>query len=161
MHNGGIAIETTIEDFKNCWRGSNDVFIGKIEYINHYEYPAPRNLSEMSMIYTWYFHKRKAFEHEHEFRAIVDAHPFIKNFFQTHGNSVSPDIILNNEFPDICDVGMSFNIDVENLIDKVITSPYTDEWITETVRSVVKQFGFNFEVKSSTLLEDPNSDEII
>ena len=155
MHNGGIAIKTTVEDFKNCWLGSNDVFIGKIEYINHYKYPVPQNLSEMSMIYTWYFHKRKAFEYEQEFRAIVDAHPFIKDFFEAHGNSVNPHIILNNEFPDICDVGMSFNVDVENFISEVITSPYTDDWITETIRSVVNQYGFNFEVNSSTLLDTP------
>ena len=107
------------------------------------------------MIYTWYFHKRKAFEYEQEFRAIVDAHPFIKDFFEAHDNSVKPDIILNNEFPDICDVGMSFNVDVENFISEVITSPYTDDWITETIRSVVNQYGFNFEVNSSTLLDAP------
>lgn len=62
MHNNGIAIKTTFGDFKNCLVDDYDVFLGKIEYINHYEYPITQKLNEMSMLYTWYFHKRKPFE---------------------------------------------------------------------------------------------------
>ena len=56
---------------------------------------------------------------------------------------------------------MSFNIDVNTLIDEVIVSPYAEDWITETVSSVVQKYGYNFEVNPSTLLDDPTLDDII
>ena len=58
-------------------------------------------------------------------------------------------------------IGMLFNIDVNMLIDEVIVSPYAKDWVTETLRSVVQKFGFNFDVKPSTLLDTPTSDELI
>jgi len=70
MQNSGIAIKTTFGDFKACLGDGYRVFLGNIEYINHYEYPVPNNIKELSMLYTWYFHKRKTFEYEREFRAI-------------------------------------------------------------------------------------------
>ena len=56
---------------------------------------------------------------------------------------------------------MLFDIDVHILIDEVIVSPYAKDWITETLRSVVQKFGFSFDVRPSTLLDDPTSDELI
>ena len=72
---------------------------------------------------------------------------------------------LNNQtvetgLPDICDIGMLFNIDVNMLIDEVVVSPYAKGWITETLRSVVQKFGFNFDVRPSTLLDNPTSDRL-
>ena len=160
MHNSGIAVKTTFGDFKDCLSEGYEVFLGKIEYINHYEYPVPQILSEMSMLYTWYFRKRKTFEYEREFRAII-ANPqtFFMKYIDKDGNFISsetiPEIILNKEFRDTCKTGMSFNVDVNTLIGEVITSPYSDDWVTETVRSVVKQYGFDFEVNASTLLDEP------
>ena len=65
------------------------------------------------------------------------------------------------KFPDICDIGMSFNIDVKKLIDEVIISPYAEGWVTDTVKSVVHKYGFDFEVNPSELLENPTLDDII
>ena len=73
-------------------------------------------------------------------------------YIDKDGNFISsetmPEIILNKEFRDTCKTGMSFNVDVRTLIGEVITSPYSDNWVTETVRSVVKQYGFDFEVNA-------------
>ena len=75
--------------------------------------------------------------------------------------SQTVDTFLETGLPDICDTGMLFNIEVNELIDEVIVSPYAEDWITETVRSVVQKFGFNFKVNPSTLLDDPALDEIV
>ena len=160
LHNSGIAIKTTFGDFKACLGAGYRVFLGKIEYINHYEYPVPDNISELSMLYTWYFHKRKTFEHEKEFRAIFfDVPMSFTEHFDNDGNVISLETTLKEyKFPDTCKTGKSLEVDVDRLIGEVITSPYikNEEWITEAVRSVVNQYGFHFNVKSSTLLDEPD-----
>lgn len=158
MHNSGIAIKTTFGDFKNCFVEYDDVFLGKVEYINPYEYPVPQNINEMSMLYTWYFHKRKPFEYEREFRAIVARYPRpFMDYIDKHGNLINADITFEkNRFPDTCKIGIPFKVEVNTLIGEVITSPYVDDWITETVRSVVYQYGFDFDVNPSTLLDEPS-----
>lgn len=158
MHNSGIAIKTTVDAFKNCFRDVYDVFIGKIKYINLYEYPLPQNINEMSILYTWYFHKRKHFEHEREFRAILNTTPLRPDNFDNYGNLANLETLLNDEFPDIDahGSGIYYNIDVNKLIGEVITSPYVDSWFTNTVRSVVKQYGFDFAVNPSTILDVPS-----
>ena len=158
MHNNGIAIKTTFGDFKNCLSDDYDVILGKIEYINYYEYPITQKLNEMSMLYTWYFHKRKPFEYEREFRAIIPQYPpSLITYVDNHGNLINPDSSLENiEFPDIYKTGMQVNVDVNTLIREVLTSPYVDDWITDTVKSAVQQYGFEFKVNHSTLLDDPS-----
>ena len=161
MHNSGIVIKTTFNDFKNCLIDDYDMFLGKIEYINPYEYPVPQNLNDMSMLYTWYFHKRKPFEYEREFRAIIADYPtFFMSYIDNHGIFINQDTTLENiEFPERSKKsGILFNVDVNKLIREVITSPYikNEEWITKTVESVVKQYGFDFDVNSSTLLDEPD-----
>ena len=116
VRESGIAIKTTMGDFKNSLRDDLDVFIGNIQYIDYEDYTVPQSLSDMSMIYTWYFCKRKAFVHEHEFRAIIDASPFVRDYLRTHGDSIDIQTLLNNEFPDICETGKPLKIDVNTLI---------------------------------------------
>ena len=137
------------------------MFLGKIEYINPYEYPVPQNLNDMSMLSTWYFHKRKPFEYEREFRAIIADYPTsFMRYIDNHGIFINQDTTLENiEFPKRSKKpGILFNVDVNKLICEVITSPYikNEEWITKTVESVVKQYGFDFDVNSSTLLDEPD-----
>ena len=159
LHNSGITIKTTFGDLKACLGEGYQIFLGNIEYINHYEYPAPDNITELSMLYTWYFYKRKTFEHEREFRAIFfDVPRSIAKYNDKDGNLINLETTLEgNKYPDTCKIGKSLEIDVDKLIGEVITSPYikNEEWITEMVRSVVNQYGFHFVVKPSTLLDEP------
>lgn len=90
--------------------------------------------------------------------ALTDIEPFVRKALdQTipEDTSLLSKYISEIEFPDICKVCKSFRVDISRLINKVIISPYCDEWITETVKSVVNQYGFDFSVNSSILLNDP------
>ena len=160
LHNSGIAIKTTFGNFKDCLGEGYRVFLGNIEYIDHYEYPVPQNLDEMSMLYTWYFHKRKAFEYEREFRAIFFDFPSsFTDYIDNYGNLINPDATLKNKkYPDTCKTGKLLNVDLNKLMPEVITSPHirNEEWITKTVRSVVRKYEFDFKVNSSTLLDEPD-----
>ncbi len=165
MRNSGVAIKTTMQKMKNSLTNTHSIYIGKIEYIydntddNQYmqnflnsEIPLAKKLT-----YFPYFQKRKEYEHEQEVRLVVDIDPFVMDAL----NNQTVDSFLEIGLPDICDIGMLFNIDVDTLIDEVIVSPYAENWITETVRSVVDKYGFNFRVNPSTLLDSPALDEII
>ena len=54
---------------------------------------------------------------------------------------------------------MYVNVDVNTLIREVLTSPYVNDWITDTVKSVVQQYGFEFKVNHSTLLDAPSGSD--
>ena len=160
MRNSGIAIKTTMQDLKESLSDELEVFTGKIEYIYHQTYDfdyirhyANSNLtSDKKWTYFPYFHKRKAFEHEHEIRIIIDVEPFVRK----HLEGLRPENVLETEFPDICEIGMLLNIEVNTLIGEVITSPYAERWVTETVELVVRQYGFKFPVSRSRLLDPPD-----
>ena len=159
MHNSGIAIKTTFGDFKKCLEEKDKIFVGNIKYINHHTYPIPQNINEKSSLYTWFFHKRKPFEYEKEFRAILFHIPFeLIDYIDSTGNFIQRELKLNNiNIPDTLETGKYLRVNVNKLIREVITSPYLkgEKWITDTVESVVQQYGFNFDVKPSTLLDHP------
>ena len=102
-----------------------------------------------------YFQKRKAFEYEHEVRIISDADQYIKDYLEKYDPNVDPEVILNSKAPDICEIGLLYTVNVKTLINEVIISPYAEDWVTTTVKSIVHKYGYDFEVNSSTLLDDP------
>ncbi|MDE0468959.1 MAG: DUF2971 domain-containing protein [Candidatus Poribacteria bacterium] len=167
MRNSGVAIKTTMEKMKNSLLSEYSIYIGKIEYIHgntdddQYMQNFLQNDIPLAKKLTYfpYFQKRKEYEHEQEVRLIVDIDPFVRDALNNQ-TVENVDSFLETGLPDICDIGMLFNIDVSTLIDEVIVSPYAKDWITETLRSVVQKFGFNFQVSPSTLLDDPTSDEL-
>lgn len=168
MRNSGVAIKTTMQKMKNSLISKYSIYIGSIEYINDNpdDYQYMQNFLQSNiplakkLTYFPYYRKRKEYEHEQEVRLIVDIDPFVRDVL-TNQTVENVDSFLETGLPDICDIGMLFNIDVTTLIDEVIVSPYAKDWITETLRSVVRKFGFNFQVNPSTLLDVPTSDKLI
>lgn len=168
MRNSGVAIKTTMQNMKNSLLSEYSIYIGKIEYIygNTDDDQYMQNFLQSDiplakkLTYFPYFRKRKEYEHEQEVRLIVDIDPFVRDALDNQ-TVENVDSFLETGLPDICDIGMLFDIDVSTLIDEVIVSPYAKDWITEILRSVVQKFGFNFQVSPSTLLDDPTSDELI
>lgn len=72
------------------------------------------------------FFKRKSYEHENEFRLIYWTYHPIGN-----GNSSE---------------GISVDVDVEKLIEKIVISPIAPKLFTNVVSSLVKDYGFHTEV---------------
>lgn len=168
MRYSGVAIKTTMQDLKKSFRDKPNVFIGEIEYSYYNTYGdhhirlhpngslSSEAKSDLSSNTKWtyfpYFHKRVAFEHEHEVRIVIDVEPYVRDYLK----GLPLETILKTEFPDICDVGISLEVDVNTLIDEVVTSPYTEDWVTETVIALVHRYGYDFDVNSSKLLDDPD-----
>ena len=166
-HNSGIAIKTTMQRLDDSFTREEgiDVHIGKIKYIDHEDLDVPPDILNMNTIYTPFFYKRKAFESEKEVRAIIDASPYIERRFYRvkEGFSLTPEEFdlrtlkrkmrspKNNE-----DKGKNLCVNLKTLIDEVIVAPGAPCWITKAIKSIVQDYGFDFEVNPSTLLDKPS-----
>ena len=166
-HNSGIAIKTTMQSLEDSFthEESVDVYIGKVEYIDYQDLDVPPDILNMNTIYSPFFYKRKAFESEKEVRAIIDASPYIKRRFYRvkEGFSLKPEEFdlrtlkrkmrypKNNE-----DKGKNLCVDLKTLIDEIIVAPRAPHWVIKAIRSMVHQYGFDFEVNPSTLLDEPS-----
>lgn len=156
MRNSGIAIKTTMENLKNSLPNRYDVFIGKIQYLEeHNKIGVIENVSIPNLVHHPYFYKRKSFEHEHEVRVLIEVESLLRNYFSDQGiNEISSEQVLY-------EIGMSLEVSVETLIEKnseVIISPYAEQWVVDTVASIVKQYGFQFSVNPSRLLDEPGQE---
>lgn len=169
LRNSGIAIKTTMQRLKNSFTHKEDVdvHIGKVLYKEHQDIKVPKNIREIHTIYLPFFYKRTAFKFENEARVIIDASPYIKeHFFRVkEGFSLSrkgfnlPVLLkkLEDTEIDICSKpGQHLQVNLSILVDEVIISPYAEKWITETVESVVCQYGYKFPVDRSNLLDPPD-----
>ena len=139
LRNNGIAIQTTMGNLKNSLPDEPNVFIGKIKYINdHNQIDMVEDVPPDIWLHYPYFYKRTPFEYEQEVRAIIDI------------TSILQDVLY--EF------GKPLKIDVETLIgenSEVIVSPHAEKWVADTLELIVEQYGFQFPVNRSELLDPP------
>ena len=164
--NSGIVIKTTVQKLKNSLSDTMfDVFIGKIKYLSpstydeHYTHSFLKSMENGSLLdlykkwtYFPYFYKREEFEYEREVRIIIDIDSYIENVLNRYSSgAISDPELLESIFPDSGENGKLYRVSVNMLIDKIITSPYADERITQEVKSAIQKYGYNFEVNPSTL----------
>ena len=158
MRNSGIVIKTTLENLKNSLPDKPDVLIGEIQYLDkHNQIDVLESVSIENLVPQPYFYKRKPFEYEREVRVVIDLISLF-TYMMDHG------VTAITEFSDLGEMGMPLKINVDTLIDKndknseIIISPYADEWVRDTVASIVKQYGFQFPVNRSRLLDKPGQE---
>lgn len=132
----GIAIKTDFNSFKMSFTCSEDIYIGKVSYIDYNSHFIPE-----SNAFFPYLHKRKSFEHEREIRAIEMTIP-------TNNQGIDTS-------QDICAIGKYYNVDLSTLIQTVIVAPFAPEWFLELVKSVTTRYNFNFPVVKSTQADKP------
>ena len=156
MRSSGVAIKTNMKNLKDSLPCKPDVFIGKIKY--EFETPNTSDTLDAHVIYSALFYKRRSFEHENEVRAIIDNSQLIDKLFKGK-RYVSREELIKLDFPEISEKGNKLKIDVATLISKVVTSPYTDQWVADTVKSIVRKYGYKFNVCRSNILDKPNLNE--
>ena len=133
----GIAIRTDFSSLKQSLISSEDIFIGKVNYVDYEHHQIP----EHNLFYP-YLHKRQDFKHEEEVRAITTTYP--KSVEEVH------------QPPDICDVGRHYEVDLSFLIKAVVVAPYADDWFLELVQSVVvNRYKLELPVVRSNLAQKP------
>lgn len=134
----GIAIQSTVGRLKSSFnKASEQIFIGKVKYIDFDEKFVQAFNAMGPFIY-----KRTCFKHENELRAVL---------WNTGAIEESKDE-KNIEF---VNHGLSIDIDVNELIDKIIISPTSDGWFEELVKDILKKYKIDKSLIVSNLLSIP------
>ncbi len=124
----GIAIKTDFQSLAKGFTCENDIFVGKVKYIDY----DSASISDSNALAP-FLYKRDSFEHEKEVRAINWDLP------------IPPPITLENYTPDFStplhEAGAYRQVDVSRLVHEVIVAPYADDWFVELVKSVAFRFG--------------------
>jgi len=127
----GIAIVTTIDRLKKCFNPyKNDVYIGKINYIDYKNLvPDPWNMLNAFLC------KKTDFEHERELRAVIRWSSG-KHMFNTK----------KREIP----LGLNIPISTEILIEKIVLAPHTKPFLKLLIESVCKKYNKKINIERST-----------
>lgn len=137
-----IAIQTSFGRLKEAFKNTDEtIYIGKVKYIDY-------NLDVISesSLYNFWLHKRKAFSHENELRAII---------CRCDINKIKYADLNIIEKP--LDYGKNIDVDLNMLIDSVCVSPLAEQWFADLVEKIIRRYGYNFKVNYSKLSENPIS----
>jgi hypothetical protein len=111
------------------------VEFGAVQYVDHHRDSNPFSGLQQP---TWeFFMKRKSFEYEQEFRALVYGMPLLRDG-------------VESVFPDD---GVAVPVDLVRLIESIYVAPGAPAWFLETVRGAVLRAGHDFPVHQSGLDE--------
>lgn len=113
----------------------NGCFIGRVQYVDHDEDEIPEGNS-----FTPVMHKRRAFEHEREVRAVI--------WYGDRGFQEEPDLSGNP-------LGLTVDVDLPALVERIFVSPTAPEWFVNTVRRVVADYELDVPVVQSGLARKP------
>lgn len=149
----GVAVRSTLRRLKASFpeanasgvgRGADGranalaVHMGAMKYIDYKTESIPPG----NLVHPFLF-KRKSYEHERELRALVFDLPIDGRGSVALEESWCPG------------GGVQVPIDINQLVESVYVAPLADAWFRDTVRAVTERWGFSFEVRQSSLNEDP------
>ncbi len=135
--NEGICIQSDCDSFKKSFQDEDrKIYIGKVRYKDYandvYYDDYPVNLFPGFNLFLPFIHKRKIYEHEREYRAII----------------------LNDDNKNLKN-GIFIKVDLNTLIKKIILAPASPIWFRDLVRSVIKKYNYNFEICNSEVDDNP------
>lgn len=134
--NDGIAIKSTFGRLKSSLAHSPHlIHFRKVRYIRFTKEVIDDDTRSP------YFHKRKAFEHEKELRALIQV---LRRDTNGDFNFGKPPFTK----------GLYVKVDLDQLIERVVTAPLCEDWLPAVTKSVLQKYGLkNMEVRKSTLYE--------
>ncbi len=135
----GIAIKTDFQSLSGSLRGPQEVYIGRINYVDYNTTFIPENDAFQPIMY-----KRKSFEHEREIRALMLELP----------PSGSEGFIVGGQ-PSLYEVGAYHEVDTSVLIKEALVPPHAADWLTELVQATAETFKLEAPVRKSSLAVQP------
>jgi hypothetical protein len=114
----------------------SNIFIGEVIYIDYDNAVIPENNTMWPFV-----HKRTSFSHERELRALFQDLP-------VDNNSI-PVGKINN------DSGKGIAVNLDSLIENVYVSPSSQIWFRSVVESVMRKYGLEKEIRTSSLDAGP------
>lgn len=147
LENEGIAIRSTIERLKSCFRYDNNaLFIRPVRYVN-YDTDRIEQLHPTEL----FVRKRKAFQWENELRVIILRFETAKiadyeSKFEA-GEKIPVDYVEHGEL---------IPIDFNTLVEKVYVSPRSPKWFFELVKKLTK-LTYKIDVLHSDVYSEPDT----
>lgn len=145
----GIVIITTYQALLfelSPYSESKPLCCGLVSYIDYERDVFHVRLgNEVASALDCLMHKRKEFQHEKEFRVIYKD----QEELLTITNQILLDETPGSALP--LRAGVTFVVNLNNLVKEVLVAPRTPEWFEVLVRSVTRKYGFQFAVRRSAL----------
>jgi hypothetical protein len=125
----GLAIQSTLGRLQQALLPENtyEQHIGEVNYIDYKKEYIPFDNAFFPFLF-----KRKSFQYEREIRIISDV--------SRHN------LLIDN--------GLTIDIDINQLIEKIYIHPKSENWYKNLVIELVKRLGFDFEIEKSDLESD-------
>lgn len=128
--NYGIAIVSSLKSFHQVLdQSAANVMCGKVVYIDYENDIIEKDGKS-------YMYKRKSFQHEKEYRAVIDKSAFTNSKLFGDGD-------------------VKLEVNIEKLVDKVLLSPFTPTWQENLIKNLSKKLGFEAKITRSKLEEKP------
>lgn len=142
-HRQGIALKTTWNKLEAATR--DHAYLTPVKYIDFVRDRA--NICIPSDVFEY---KRKAYIHEKEVRAIITKYPRMEI---VNGLPLNSNPIAGEEIPES---GIAIEVELFDLIDSVVVTPYSASWFVEVVRGLCNKYGLPASiVVESELKADP------
>lgn len=132
--NESICVQTTFGRLRSHL--PLNIEIGRVQYIDFETEWVPERHPILPFLY-----KRKSFEHEHEFRAVL-------NVNDQQAKTAFPIKPKEN--------GLWIKCDLRSLIENVYVAPNVSRWFFDLVKQIVARYRFEFPVVQSSLDAKPN-----
>lgn len=149
--NEGIAIVSSMERLTNALAKANrKIYCGHVDYLD-YETEG----FETGNVFNPLLRKRKSFDFENEVRLVWWDTDVTHKHAMVNGNEVW----TNRPIDELEDMpiraGVNVDCDLDVLIDEIVLSPTTQEWLAEAVAKLAQSFGLRISVRRSNLLDAP------
>jgi hypothetical protein len=137
--NAGVAVQSTFDRLISSFQGDeNDMFEVYVGTIRYLDYDLEQLMDGNTFIP--FLHKRRAYEHEQELRAVIQR--------------VFPDDVPladSEPSPD----GLFVEVDLTTLIENIFVAPTSSDSFTDWVESVADRYSIHAPVRSSDLAKPP------
>ena len=128
----GVTVRTTAARLVGSFTERLPDYLGRVAYIAYDKDHMP--VTEFPPV----FFKRRAFMHEREVRAVVAPQYRAEKTEVKNGS-----------------VGVEYKVDPERLIEAVVVSPYSPDWLLDVVRTTLVRFEIDAPVEKSVLERRP------
>jgi len=134
-NNTGIAIQSTYKRLVDVLKENEEAYVGEVKYIDYESDWLPEGFT-----FYQFMHKQNSFKHETELRAIIQRYP-----------NPEKGIFIDKPGP----LGLSIQINLDELIEKIYISSTSPEWFSDLVKSISKKYNMTKEISFSKLSERP------
>ena len=148
--NSDIAIRTCTGALSRSFLSKEQMHIGRVQYVDYDTDLIPEDNG-----LTPYLYKRKSFESEREVRTIIQIPPTGIDITRLRSSIRQFSLEEIGEWQDFCEIGSSYDVNLEILIEEVLVARLAPDWFLQLVKQVAKRYGLTAPINRSVLAETP------